>query len=217
MKNRDLILVIESLANEKNIAPETIFRGIEKAMSSVLSRSMPGEVDIRTTIDRKTGEFNSKRIWTIVSDHEFENPDAQIELNSAQSTYGNVSIGDEVEEDIDQEALGQLKPTTQNIFTRFVKEAERAKYAEHYESLIGEVISSKVKRVTRETIIIELPDGVEGHLSRSNLLPARYSGLAIVFAPILSKSTGKWKAHYLSFQESTQRWFLSYLDLKCLK
>ncbi len=172
MKNRDLILVIESLANEKNIAPETIFRGIEKAMSSVLSRSMPGEVDIRTTIDRKTGEFNSKRIWTIVSDHEFENPDAQIELNSAQNTYGNVSIGDEVEEDIDQEALGRIEANhTKNIFTRFVKEAERAKYAEHYESLIGEVISSKVKRVTREAIIIELPDGVEGHLSRSNLLP----------------------------------------------
>ena len=76
------------------------------------------EVDIRTTIDRKTGEFNSKRIWTIVSDHEFENPDAQIELNSAQSTYGNVSIGDEVEEDIDQEALGRIEANhTKNIFT----------------------------------------------------------------------------------------------------
>ena len=120
MKNRDLILVIESLANEKNIAPETIFRGIEKAMSSVLSRSMPGEVDIRTTIDRKTAIAQNE--FGPLSDHEFENPDAQIELNSAQSTYGNVSIGDEVEEDIDQEALGRIEANhTKNIFTRFVK------------------------------------------------------------------------------------------------
>ena len=172
MKNRELILVIESLANEKSIAPETIFRGIEKAMSSVLAKQMEGDVDIRTHIDRESGEFSTQRIWTVVQEHDFINPDAQIDLTSALSTYDNINEGDEIEEEIKQEDLGRIAAhQTRQIITRFVREAERAKYAEHYESLIGEVISGKVKRVTREAIIIELTDGVEGHLARSHILP----------------------------------------------
>ncbi len=172
MKNSNLIIVIESLANEKSIAPETIFKGIEKAMSSVLSRTLPGDVDIRTTIDRKTGEFSSSRIWTIVAEHEFENPDAQLDITDAKNTYDNVNIGDEIEEEVDQDVLGRIAAhQTKQIITRFVREAERAKQAEQYEGIIGEVITGKVKRVTREAIIIELNDGVEGNLSRSNILP----------------------------------------------
>jgi N utilization substance protein A len=172
MKNRELILVIESLANEKSIAPETIFRGIEKAMSSVIAKQMEGDVDIRTHIDRQSGVFSTKRIWTVVNEHDFINPDAEMDLAAAQNTYDNINVGDEIEEEIEQEDLGRIAAhQTKQIITRFVREAERAKYAEHYESFVGEIISGKVKRVTREGIIIELPDGVEGHLSRSNILP----------------------------------------------
>ncbi|MBM4211588.1 MAG: transcription termination/antitermination protein NusA [Gammaproteobacteria bacterium] len=172
MKNRELILVIESLANEKSIAPETIFRGIEKALSSVLAKQLEGDVDIRTHIDRQSGVFNTKRIWTVVQEQNFVNPDAEIDLVTAQKTYDNINIGDEIEEEITQEDLGRIAAhQTKQIITRFVREAERAKYAEHYESLIGEIITGKVKRVTREGIIIELSDGVEGHLARNHILP----------------------------------------------
>ena len=92
MKNRELILVIESLANEKSIAPETIFRGIEKAMSSVIAKQMEGDVDIRTHIDRQSGVFSTKRIWTVVNEHDFINPDAEMDLAAAYNYASQIMI-----------------------------------------------------------------------------------------------------------------------------
>lgn len=170
--NKEMINVVQSLANEKGIAPETIFKGMEKALSSVLSRNFPGDVDIRTTIDRSSGKFITNRFWTVVADHEFDNPDAQISFSEANNSYDNINIGDEIEEEIEQEDLGRIAAhQAKQIITRFVREAERAKMAEQYEDLIGEIMSGKVKRVTRDNIIIELNDGIEGSIARSEMIP----------------------------------------------
>ena len=77
--SKELLLVIESVANEKNMDREIIVDAMEQALAQATRKIKGIDMDARVEIDDKTGDYKTFRRWTVLADdEEMENPEAQI-------------------------------------------------------------------------------------------------------------------------------------------
>ena len=167
-------MVVESLSNEKDLPPELIFVAMENALAAVLAKSLAEDACVRVEIDRNTGTYQCQRVWQVVdaTDEALElRPEQVLSEDQAQARDVNASIGEEVFELIEFEPGRIFAHQAGQMMVKFVREAERAKLAEHFKHRIGELLTGQVKRVTRENIIIDLGDQIEANLSRKEILP----------------------------------------------
>ena len=174
MKNKDLLLMVDVLSNEKSVEPEIIFNALEAALASASKEHYGAEWDIAVVIDRDTGDYETHRRWTIVDDEDenFESPARQILLARAQMDNPEAQVGDAITQPLESIAFGRIgaQKAKQVIYQR-VREAERARVVEAYESRIGELIAGPVKRIERGSVIIDLGNNVEAVITREHLIP----------------------------------------------
>ncbi len=174
MNSKDILLMVQSLSNEKGVSPEAIFQSIESALATVAARRYGDEdVHIRVAIDRKTGDYEAYRCWTVVKDHEdLEDPAREILLKEAQNIDSDLNVGDLIEEKIERPDFGRIaaQQAKQVIVQRF-REAERSKIINQYRSRLNELVIGVVKKVTREHIILDMGENAEALLPREELLP----------------------------------------------
>ncbi len=80
--NKDILLIVQSISNERGVEEGVIFEAIEAALAAVSAKRYVEEVLLRVAIDRKTGDYETFRCWTVVPDSEepLELPDQQIPL-----------------------------------------------------------------------------------------------------------------------------------------
>ena len=55
--SRDLLMMVDALAREKNVAKDTVFLALELALASATKKRTNDEADVRVEMDRNTGEF----------------------------------------------------------------------------------------------------------------------------------------------------------------
>lgn len=156
-KHKDILMIVNSVANEKDIPKETIFVALEDAIAYVTTNKMENDVLIRVEIDRKTGEYSTKRVWIIAEDSaEDFNVDRNMKLSTALSYNDQLTPGDEIEEPIESIEFGRIaSQQAKQFIMRAVRDAERIKLATEFESKIGQVIIANVKRVTRDSITLD--------------------------------------------------------------
>ena len=64
---KEILLVAETVSNEKGVDRDVIFEAIEAALAAATKKRFREEdVEIRVTIDRRTGEYQSFRVWQVV-------------------------------------------------------------------------------------------------------------------------------------------------------
>src|ERR1700747_3907074 len=83
--NRELLLLVDALAREKNVPKEIVFTALESALASATKKRFSQDIDARVSIDRETGDYESYRRWTIVPDEEHEEPAHQIAITDADA------------------------------------------------------------------------------------------------------------------------------------
>ena len=67
--SKELLLVMEAVANEKGVPREVIIEAMEAALASAAKkRYHDQEVDIRVEINPKSGEYETFRRWEVVAD-----------------------------------------------------------------------------------------------------------------------------------------------------
>ena len=67
--SREILLLVDALAREKNVPKETVFGALESALASATKRLFAEEdVDVRVSVDRETGEYDAYRRWLVVPD-----------------------------------------------------------------------------------------------------------------------------------------------------
>lgn len=172
MKN-PIIVAIETMALQKSLSPDLLFHAMEDAFSSVASKSIhPSENgDLRANIDRATGELHLKLVWEVIADSNDAPKPNQIPYSKASAEYPGINIGDEIEEEIDNPELSRIAyHQARQILTRIVREADRNRIADGYAKHINTIFSGKVKRVTRELVLVEIEEGIDGVLSRKDML-----------------------------------------------
>jgi N utilization substance protein A len=112
--NREILLVVDAVSNEKGVAKEIIFEAIEAALASATRKKHSGDIDVRVQIDRKSGDYDTFRRWQVVDDEdpEFESPERQILLSYARRTHPDINIGEYVEEQIESVSFGRIAAQT---------------------------------------------------------------------------------------------------------
>src|ERR1017187_8384545 len=96
--SREILLLVDALAHEKNVEKEVICTALELALASATKKRFHEDADVRVQIDRETGEYQSFRCWQVVIDEALENSSAQIVLSEAKQRNGDLNEGDYIEE-----------------------------------------------------------------------------------------------------------------------
>ena len=104
---KELLLLVDALSREKNVAKDTVFPALEMALASATKKRFNDEVDVRVAIDRETGDYDAFRRWTVVPDEEHEEPAHQIAITDAAERGENLALGDVIEEPLE---AGDLRP-----------------------------------------------------------------------------------------------------------
>lgn len=170
--SKDVLLVVESVSNEKGVPPGVIFEALELALATATKKRYEDEVDVRVAINRQTGEYDSFRRWTVVVDDDFEEPGMQLAEDQAHARDPALQVGDVVEEKIDSVEFGRIAAQiAKQVIVQKVREAERAQVVDAYRDRLGEIISGTVKKVTRDSIIVDLGNNAEAVLPREEMIP----------------------------------------------
>jgi N utilization substance protein A len=175
--SKEILSVIESVSLEKGVPKEVIFGAMEAALAVATKKKYGEDAEFRVAIDRETGEYETFRTWDVVDfdnlDEEVEpNPDAQYSVEEAQQIKVDAQLGDVLEEQVESVEFGRIAAqTAKQVIVQKVREAERAQIVEVYESRINELLSGTVKKLGRDSVIIDLGNNAEAILTREHLIP----------------------------------------------
>ena len=171
--NKDILLVVEAVSNEKGVEPEIIFEAIEAALAMATKKRYGGDVDIRVAIDRESGDYATWRRWCVVEDDAVEAPEREMTFSGAQAYIeGDIALGEFIEEEVESVEFGRIAAqTAKQVIVQKVREAERAKIVDEYRHRIGELMHGRVKRVERGNVILELDGGIEAIIPRDEVIP----------------------------------------------
>ena len=164
---KEILLVAEAVSGEKGLPQEAIFEAIEQALATATKKRYSENSNIEVTIDPKTGDYETFRLWEVVSEEDIEDQGIQV-IHDSQ----NNEIGSFIKEKVDNVEFGRIAAqAAKQVIVQKVREAERAQVVEKYRSVLGELVNGTVKKVTREFLIIDLGEGAEAILSRTELIP----------------------------------------------
>jgi transcription termination/antitermination protein NusA len=170
--SKELLLVAEALSNEKGVPKEVVLEAIQAALESATRKLSGMEQGIRVKLNPKTGEYQTFRYWDIVPEDDVEFPDRQLTLEDAQKRYPNIQIGERIEEPVPSIEFGRIAAqTARQVMVQKVREAERRLVVEQYRNKVGQLVYGSVKKVTRDSIIIDLGGKAEAIMPRSDTLP----------------------------------------------
>jgi N utilization substance protein A len=171
--NKEILLVVDVVSNEKGVEKNVIFEAIEAALGTATKKRHGGEIDARVAIDRATGEYSAFRRWEVVpteDDVEFE--ERQISLDEAQAKNPKIAVGEFVEEPLEAVEFGRISAqTAKQVIVQKVREAERTKIVDAYQHRIGELVMGVVKRNDRGNVILDLGGNVEALIRREDMIP----------------------------------------------
>lgn len=171
--NKEILLVAETVSNEKGVSREVIFEAIELALAAATKkRFKEDDVEVRVHIDRVTGDYRTYRVWHVVPDEELFEFGRQLTLDEAHEQDPSLQIGDTWAEEVESVAFGRIAAqTAKQVIVQKVREAERAQIIEEYRDRIGELISGTVKKATRDSIILDLGGNAEALITREHMIP----------------------------------------------
>ena len=173
--NKEILLVVEAVSNEKDVEPDVIFGALEAALAMATKKKYEGDIEVRVDIDRATGEYDTYRRWEVVEDTDegLEFPYSQIGLEAAcLSEEKELEVGDYIEEPIESIEFGRIAAqTAKQVIVQKVREAERRKVFDAFKDRVGELITGVVKRATRDSIILDLGNNAEAVIPREEMMP----------------------------------------------
>ncbi|MDT8406534.1 MAG: transcription termination factor NusA [Methylococcales bacterium] len=164
----------EVFSNEKEIDKEIVFQAVESALEAAACKRYEHPVEVRVSIDRKTGDVVTYRRWEVVAEALQEPAQAytQMELAAAQAREPELQVGDYYEEEIESVGFGRISAqTAKQVIIHKIREAERKKIVEAYQDKVGELITGVVKRVEKGSVVLDLGGHVEALIPREEMVP----------------------------------------------
>ncbi|MCP2051001.1 UNVERIFIED_ORG: N utilization substance protein A [Pseudomonas fluorescens] len=169
--SKEVLLVVESVSNEKGVPANVIFEALELALATATKKRFEDEVDLRVEINRHTGAYETFRCWTVVEEADLDDPAIETWPSKVAQTHPGAQVGDVVEEKIESIEFGRIAAqTAKQVIVQKVREAERAQVVDAYRERLGEIISGTVKKVTRDNVIVDLGNNAEALLAREDII-----------------------------------------------
>jgi len=174
MNNKEILLVVDAVSNEKGVSKEVIFQAIESALAMATRKGHDNELDARVVIDRETGDYETFRQWLVVEDseEELESEVNQIKFTDAQAKQSDIEVDAYILEPIESVEFGRIAAqTAKQVIVQKVREAERAQVVEQYQEKLGQLVHGTVKRVERSSITLSLGGNAEAFIPREEMIP----------------------------------------------
>ncbi|MBM3392427.1 MAG: transcription termination/antitermination protein NusA [Betaproteobacteria bacterium] len=169
--SKEMLLLVDALAREKNVAKDIVFAALELALASATKKKINEEADVRVAIDQETGEFESFRRWQVVPDEAVENPDAQIGLTEAQAEMPEIQLDEFIEEQLDPIDFGRIgAQAAKQVILQKIRDAEREQVLNDFLERKEHLVTGTVKRIERGNAIIEA-GRIEAVLPRDQMIP----------------------------------------------
>jgi len=171
--SKEILLVVDAVSNEKAVPRESIFQAMETALETATKKKYEGDIEVRVSIDRKSGDYDTFRRWLVVEDDQpMENPFAEISFSAAQFEDDSIEVGQYVEDQIESVKFDRITTqTAKQVIVQKVREAERALIVEAYQDQVGELITGVVKKANRDSVILDLGNNAEAIIYRDDMLP----------------------------------------------
>ena len=172
--SKEILMVADAVSNEKGMDKEIIFEAIEAALASASRKKHGEDIDVRVSIDRMSGEYETFRRWMVFADDsdELEEPLRELRLQDAVEVNSDAEPGDYVEVPLESVEFGRIAAqTAKQVIVQKVREAERAQVIEDYQDREGDLVGGIVKRVDRNGAYVDLGGNAEGFLAREDLIP----------------------------------------------
>ena len=172
--NKEILMVVDVVSHEKGVDKSVIFEAIEAALASATRKKYGGDIDIRVSIDRHTGEYQSYQCWLVIDDEapDFNSPERQRLLSYARRDNVDIQVGEYIEEPIEAADFGRIAAqVAKQVIVQKVREAERRQVVEAYEDRVGDLIMGVVKRSERHGVYMDLGGAAEAFIRREDMIP----------------------------------------------
>ncbi len=154
----ELLQTAEAVAREKMIDPALVVEAMEDSLARAAKSRYGSELDIRVTIDRKTGRASFERVRTVVE--EVEIPQAELTVEQAKEFLDDPKVGDEIREEVPPVELGRVAAqSAKQVILQKVREAERDRQYEEFQDRVGTIINGVVRREEYGNIIVDVGRG----------------------------------------------------------
>ena len=171
--SKEILMVVDAVSNEKGVDTEIIFEAMEAALASATRKRYSEDIDVRVSINRESGEYDTFRQWLVFLDEsdELEFPERELRMLDAVDVDPAAEPGGYVEVPIDSVEFGRIAAqTAKQVIVQKVREAERSKVVAEYMERVGELLSGIVKRVDRNGVYLDLGNNAEGFIPREDMI-----------------------------------------------
>ncbi|MEM1429765.1 MAG: transcription termination factor NusA [Pseudomonadota bacterium] len=163
----ELLQTAEAVAREKMIDPGLVVEAMEESLARAAKSRYGADLDIRVSIDRKTGKATFTRVRTVVEDEEVENYHAELTVEQAREYLDDPKVGDEIRDEVPPVEMGRIAAqSAKQVILQKVREAERDRQFEEFKDRAGTIINGVVKREEYGNVIVDIGRG-EGILRRN--------------------------------------------------
>lgn len=169
--SREILLLVDALAREKNVGKEIVFGALELALASATKKRIHDEADVRVVIDRDSGSFESFRRWQVVPDNEYVNEFLEVPLSEARKDDAEIEAGDSVEEPLEPIDFGRIgAQAAKQVILQKIRDAEREQILADFLERGEQIVYGTIKRMERGNAIIEAGK-IEALLPRDQMIP----------------------------------------------
>ena len=156
----ELLQTAEAVAREKMIDPSLVVDAMEESLARAAKSRYGSEMDIRVSIDRKTGRATFTRVRTVVEDDALENYQAEMTVEQAKQYMADPSVGDVFVEEVPPVEMGRIAAqSAKQVILQKVREAERDRQYEEFKDRAGTIINGLVKREEYGNVIVDVGAG----------------------------------------------------------
>lgn len=169
--SREVLLVVDALAREKNVGKEVVFGALELALASATKKRFHDDVDVRVSIDQTSGEYETFRRWEVTADELLEYPERQISIEDAGKQKVDAQVGDFIEQTLEPVEFGRIgAQAAKQVILQKIREAEREQILNDFLARKEHLVTGVIKRMERGSAIIE-SGRLEAFLPRDQMIP----------------------------------------------
>lgn len=157
--NGDFMEALRQIEKEKEIPFDTLLRTIELALGKAYKKAYAISGDVTVHIDAQNV---GKSAFKVFADkqvvEEVENDHAEMSLAAARAKYDpNAQVGDLIRVEMNPESLGRIAAqTARQVMMQEVRETERERVFEEYNTKVGEVATGIVQRREANNVFVNI-------------------------------------------------------------
>ncbi|MGR3712181.1 MAG: transcription termination factor NusA [Shimia sp.] len=156
----ELLQTAEAVAREKMIDPGLVVEAMEESLARAAKSRYGAEMDIRVSIDRKTGKATFTRVRTVVEDEELENYQAEFTVEQAKQYMADPEVGAVFVEEVPPVEMGRIAAqSAKQVILQKIREAERDRQFAEFQDRVGTIINGLVKREEYGNVIVDVGRG----------------------------------------------------------